>query len=155
MNDRLKIINDLKKLIPYVNGVICDFPKREVVLRDKIMDACYCSLEFAYFANESKEYFIREEYQKRILVKLKMLDFYFRCSFRSGYIEGKRYGKISHHLLIIVKEVYGWIKSDTYNRGKKEEIFYGDPRYRVNAFDWIRKVDENEKKDISELNEKV
>ena len=103
MKDNLVLVNDLKKTILYLDKVIQNFPRTEKVLRDKINNTCYEVLELIYFSN-LLDIDQRVIYQKRIISKIKMLDFYFKISC------DKKYMKVGNFLLNMIKQLYGWIK---------------------------------------------
>lgn len=109
MYEKLKIINDIKKTIFYLDKIIINFPKTEKVLRDKISNTYYEVLELIYFSNllEVKDRII---YQKKIISKIKMIDFYFKVACDKKYISYKKYLKIGNFLLNIIKQLYGWIR---------------------------------------------
>ena len=107
MKDNFKLITNIKRLISYLDKTIINFPNNEKVLKDKILNTLYEILELTYLTNELDN---RKLYQKKILTKIKMLDFYFKISSDKKYISYKKYNKISTHLLNILKQVYGWIK---------------------------------------------
>ena len=70
MTEKLKVINDFKKTILYLDKVVNNFPGNERVLKDKISNSMYEALECMYIANEVSNY-NRILYQKRLLVRLK------------------------------------------------------------------------------------
>lgn len=107
MRDKFKLINNFKKTIIYLDKIVINFPNNEKVLKDKIMNTIYDVLEFAYLANELENRII---YQKKIISKIKMIDFYFKIALDKKYINYKKYIKISNNLLNNLKIIYGWIK---------------------------------------------
>ena len=109
MYEKLEVINDIKKTIFYLDKVIINFPRTEKVLKDKISTTYYEILELIYFSNllDVKERII---YQKRIISKIKMIDFYFKIALDKKYISYKKYLKIGKFLLNIIKQLYGWIR---------------------------------------------
>ena len=109
MKDNLIIISNMKKTIFYLDKVIINFPRTEKVLKDKISNTYYEVLELIYFSNllDVKESII---YQKRIISKIKMIDFYFKMACDKKYISYKKYLKIGKFLLNIIKQLYGWIR---------------------------------------------
>ena len=109
MKDNLVLVNDLKKTILYLDKVIQNFPRIEKVLRDKINNTGYEVLELIYFSN-LLDIDQRVIYQKRIISKIKMLDFYFKISCDKKYISYKKYMKVGNFLLNMIKQLYGWIK---------------------------------------------
>lgn len=90
MKDNLIIISNMKKTIFYLDKVIINFPRTEKVLKDKISNTYYEVLELIYFSNllDVKERII---YQKRIISKIKMIDFYFKIALDKKYISYKKY----------------------------------------------------------------
>ena len=107
MKDNFRLIISIKRLISYLDKIIVNFPNNEKVLKDKINNTLYDILELTYLANELND---RKTLQKRIIVKIKMLDFYFKVSCDKKYLSYKKYSKVSNHLLNILKGLYGWIR---------------------------------------------
>ena len=62
-----------------------------------------------YIDNEVNNY-NRIIYQKKIISKIKMIDFYLKISLNKKYISYKKYQKVCHHLLDNLKLIYGWIR---------------------------------------------
>ena len=85
MKDKLLLVNDMKKTIIYLDKIVQNFPRTEKVLRDKINNTSFEILELIYFSNliDFKERII---YQKKIISKIKMLDFYFKLACDKKYI---------------------------------------------------------------------
>lgn len=109
MHEKLAVVNDIKKTIFYLDKIIVNFPRTEKVLKDKISNTYYEVLELIYFSNllDVKE---RIVYQKRIISKIKMIDFYFKMACDKKYISYKKYLKIGKFLLNVIKQLYGWIR---------------------------------------------
>lgn len=107
MKDTLKIIVNYKKTIIYLDKIISNFPNNEKVLKDKIRINMYDTLELMYIANSANN---RTLFQKKIIAKIKMLDFYLKISLDKKYISYKKYQKICNHLFDNLKLIYGWIK---------------------------------------------
>lgn len=107
MKDNFKIITNFKWLISYLDKIILNFPSNEKVLKDKISITLFDTLELIYYTNEVDD---RKNLQKKIIAKMKMIDYYFKISLNKRYISYKKYNKISMHLLNILKQLYGWIK---------------------------------------------
>ena len=100
MTEKLKVINDFKKTILYLDKIIINFPGNERVLKDKISNSMYEVLECMYMANEVSNY-NRILYQKKIVRKV---------SLDKKYISYKKYQKVCGHLLDNLKLIYGWIR---------------------------------------------
>ena len=109
MHEKLEVVNDIKKTIFYLDKIIVNFPRSEKILKDKISNTYYEVLELVYFSNllDIKE---RIVYQKRIISKIKLIDFYFKIACDEKYISYKKYLKIGKFLLNIIKQLYGWIR---------------------------------------------
>lgn len=111
MKDDFKLINNLKKTIIYLDKIIINFPNNEKVLKDNIMQNMYDILEYAYMANEVNDY-NKILYQKKLIARIKMVDFCFKISLDKKYINYKKYCKVNNVLLNNLKLIYGWIKSE-------------------------------------------
>ncbi len=109
MKDNLIIISNMKKTILYLDKVVKNFPNNERILKDKICNSMYEILECMYMANEVSNY-NRILYQKKIISKIKMIDFYLKISLDKKYISYKRYQKVCNHLFDNLKLIYGWIR---------------------------------------------
>ena len=107
--DKFKIAKDIKKTIIYLDKVISNFPKSEKILRDRITNDLYSMLEITYVANSIEE---RVSYQKQLLSKLKMIDFYILLAHTKHYISDKQYNQIGNFLINIIKEINAWIKNE-------------------------------------------
>ncbi len=111
MKDKFNIVTNVKKTVLYLDKIIVNFPRTEKVLKDKILNDMYSILELVYLANEctGKERIIC---QKKIVTKVKMIDFYLKIACGKKYIPYKKYQKVCTHLLNNLKLIYGWIKSE-------------------------------------------
>ena len=109
MKDNLVMIFNFKKTILYLDKIIVNFPNNEKVLKDKISNAMYDILECMYMANEISNY-NRVIYQKKIVSKIKMIDFYLKISLKKKYISYKKYQKACTNLFNNLKLIYGWIR---------------------------------------------
>lgn len=83
MKDNLIICNNIKKLIIYLDKIIKNFPNNEKVIKDKILSTLFEILELVYFTNELN-YKDRVIYQKKIISKIKVIDFYFKLCFEKN-----------------------------------------------------------------------
>lgn len=111
MNDKLLVITKIKKTIIRLDKILENYNRNENVLRDNIKEKMYALLEHAYMANT----FDRGErslYQKKMLVDVKMIDFYLTTSYHKKLISPKQYTSIGDHLLETFILIQGWIKSE-------------------------------------------
>lgn len=113
MNDKLLIITKLKRTIEYIDKSLDNYPHRYIELKNKIRNDLDTMLEYCYIANQGYD---REKYQKLLIVKIKMIDYYLKTSYKKELISKKKYESISKHLLDINKMIYGWINSDEENK---------------------------------------
>ncbi len=109
MKDELVLVKDIKKTILYVDKMLINFPRSEKILRDKISNTSFEILELVYFSN-LLEIHERIIYQKKIISKIKMLDFYFKIACDKKYISYKKYMKLGSFLLNMIKQIHGWIR---------------------------------------------
>lgn len=117
MVDNFRVVINIKKTILYLDKIITNFPAKEKVLRDKLSNTMYEVLEFTYMASELKEQ--RKYYQSRVIIDIRMVDFYLKTACDKKYISYKKYQKVSLHLLDILKQIYGWMR----NEKKTESIW--------------------------------
>ena len=107
MKDNLLVITKIKKTIVRLDKITDS--RNEVVLRDNIRLTMYQLLETSYMANLIKKQ--RLFYQKEVLVKIKMLDFYLVLAHSKKLLTAKQLESISAHLLETFILVQAWIKS--------------------------------------------
>ncbi len=105
MNDKLLIITKLKKTIEYVDKHLDNFPHKHIELKIRIIDALYELLESAYFANIVEDRYDKQSY---CIVKIQMIDYYLKRSYKKEIISKKTYESLSKHLLEINKMLYSW-----------------------------------------------
>lgn len=112
MNYNFKVLNNSYKTINYINKLLKNFPKKEVVLKNNIEKTGYEIIEniFAYNINESTR--IKDKYLKDLLVKLSMMDFYIRVSFDKKIISHHQFEVIGRFLLEIKRMVFGLRKKE-------------------------------------------
>lgn len=108
MNNNFRLINNIKKFIFSLDNIIVNFPKKDLVLKDKIYITSYEVLELIFLANNQDN---KITTQKKILSKLNMLDFYFERAYKLQYISEKQCLNKCNDLLEITKMIYGWIKN--------------------------------------------
>jgi len=106
-DERLQVASKIKDIILFFRKLLINYPKKEYILKDKIETTSYEILELVYFANTMEE---RSEYQKRILSKIAMLDFYLELSYNSKCISLKNLNTGARLLTEIRKMIYGWMK---------------------------------------------
>ena len=118
MNYNFKVLNNIYKTINYINKLLLNYPKREVVLRNNIEMTGYELVEliFAYNINNTDR--IREKNLKDLLIKISMLDFYMRVSFDKKIISRHQYEVVGNFIIEIRKMVYGIMKKRNEEHGQ-------------------------------------
>lgn len=116
MNDRLLIITRVKKTIEYVHKTLDNYPKKYMELKKHIIDALFDILEFSYLANNDFE---KIKYQTYIIVKIYLVDYYLKLSYKNDLISKRKYEMLSKKLLEINKMVRAWMD---YSEKQKESI---------------------------------
>lgn len=110
MNDRFLVVRHVKEFIYSFDEMVVNFPRKEFVIKDRIINDSMDILEMIYIANSSD---INKELKVRILSKLSMLDFYLERSYKNNIISEKILKKYSNKLANITKLIYGWIRSES------------------------------------------
>ena len=111
MKDNFLILTNIKKTIIRLETFLDNYRRTEKVLKDNIKIEMYSLLKDCYSANIFKDS-DRLMYQKKLLVHIKMLDFYIYCSHHKKLISNKQYLSISNHLLDLFVLTQWWIKSE-------------------------------------------
>ncbi len=109
-NDRFKLVTKCKDFIVFVNEIIINYPRREFILKDRIVNTSYDLLELIFLANLLENN--RLDKQKTMLTKISMLDFYLEESYHKKCISEKKLNKGCRQLEEMQKMIYGWVNSD-------------------------------------------
>lgn len=105
MKDKLLIITKIKKTIIYLDKIVINFPNKERVLKDKLIESLYDLLYLSYKANITQNKYYKQE----LLIKIRLIDFYLSISLDKNYISYKKYTQIVNHLIELIKMIHGWI----------------------------------------------
>lgn len=111
MKDKLLIITKIKNTIEYIDKTISNFPNKERDLKSRIINTMYNLLENTYYGNINKDN-IRREYQNKIVIDLRMLDYYLKLSMNKKIISLKKYTNIGNFLLEINDLIVIWVKCE-------------------------------------------
>lgn len=109
MNDALRVTRLIKDFILSLDDILINFPKKELLLKNRIIDDSYEILKKIYEANESQ---IEDERIKKlteVLAILFLLDFYFEKSYKCKYITQKQLNQKLNQLTIISKMIRKWL----------------------------------------------
>lgn len=112
MNYNFKVLTNSYKTINYINKLLLNYPKKEVVLKNNIETDCYQIIEliFSYSINDTNR--IREKNLKDLIIKLSMLDFYIRVSYDKKIISKHQFEVVGRFILEIRKMAYGLLKKE-------------------------------------------
>ena len=110
MNDRFLVVRHVKDFIYLIDEMVINFPRKDFVIKNRIMNDSMDILELIYLANSSD---INKELRYKILGKLSMLDFYLEKSYKNNIISEKVLRKYSNRIANITKLIYGWIRSES------------------------------------------
>lgn len=105
MQDKFLIVTKTKKSIEYIEKVIVNFPRTEVVLKNKLISSYHDLLELIYKANIYKDV----NCMKDVLVKIRMIEYYIKVCLDKKIISFRKYEIIGNNLLEINKMVNSWI----------------------------------------------
>ncbi len=108
-NDRFKLITKCKEFIVFINEIIINYPRKEFILKDRIINTSYDLLELIFITNLIEE---KLDNQKLMLSKISMIDFYLEESYHKLCISEKKLNKGCRQLEEMQKMIYGWVKSD-------------------------------------------
>lgn len=108
-NDSAKVILRLKKTIIYTLKILDNYPKKDYLLRDKISNNLFTILEDTYFLYSLKDKEKEITILKKILSKMKLLDFYLKISLDKNLISRKKISNLCINLRDITNMYYKWI----------------------------------------------
>ena len=109
MNDKLIIIKEYKLFINKYEKLVINLDNSYKDIKNRIINTMYEILEDIYYCN-LLEINKRKNYQRKIIVKIKMLDYYFNKLLKYKLILDKHYEEISKRLMILLKLTLGWMK---------------------------------------------
>ena len=110
MNDNnFLIVTKLKKTIEYIDNHLQNFPHKNIELKQRIIKDLFDTLEFCYLANNNYD---KNNYQLKSIVKLSMIDYYLKISYKKDLISKKQYELISKHLLEVKKMIFAWRENE-------------------------------------------
>lgn len=109
MSDKLIIIKEYKLFINKYEKLVINLDNSYKDIKNRIINTMYEILEDIYYCN-LLEINKRKNYQRKIIVKIKMLDYYFNKLLKYKLILDKQYEDISKRLMILLKLTLGWMK---------------------------------------------
>ena len=112
MNSEVLIVKNMKQFIQSIDNLVVNYPRKELVIKNRLFEDSLDILELIYLANYHKDISERRKVQMQILSKISMLDFYLERSYLNKYISEKVFQNKVNQLNRIVKMIYGWIKNN-------------------------------------------
>ena len=109
MEDKLILLKEYKLFINRYEKLVINLNNSYKDIKTRIINTKYNILEDIYYTN-LLEINKRKNYQRKIIVKIKMLDYYFYKLYKDNIILEINYNKINNNLLTILKLVLGWMK---------------------------------------------
>lgn len=109
MEDKLILLKEYKLFINRYEKLVINLNNSYKDIKTRIINTMYNILEDIYYTN-LLEINKRKKYQRKIIVKIKMLDYYFYKLYKDNIILEINYNKINNNLLTILKLVLGWMK---------------------------------------------
>lgn len=113
MNSKFILLSKTEKTIEYYNKILINYPKVEIILKHNIEKNMYELIEclFSYNINETDR--IKQKYLKDFLVKLSMLDFYTRVSYKKKIVSKRQFEVICRFIIEARKMTFALVKGDT------------------------------------------
>lgn len=109
MEDKLILLKEYKLFINRYEKLVINLNNSYKDIKTRIINTMYNILEDIYYTN-LLEINKRKNYQRKIIVNIKMLDYYFYKLYKDNVILEINYNKINNNLLTILKLVLGWMK---------------------------------------------
>lgn len=109
MEDKLILLKEYKLFINRYEKLVINLNNSYKDIKTRIINTMYNILEDIYYTN-LLEINKRKNYQIKIIVNIKMLDYYFYKLYKDNIILEINYNKINNNLLTILKLVLGWMK---------------------------------------------
>lgn len=117
-DNKFKIIVIAKEFLFDLDDILCRFPNKEKILKDKFKSLIYEIIELVYEANYlmlDKHKDERIKLQLKIISKISLLDLLLEESYRKGYITESIFKNKSSILLDLSSKIKGWISYEKSN----------------------------------------
>ena len=106
------ITNKIKEISIITDKIILNINNKYKTTKNSIIDSNYKLLYYLYYTNtleKPKRIYI----QRKMLVEVKLLDYYYYKIYTYKEISKDKYISISKKYITITKLIYGWIKSES------------------------------------------
>lgn len=111
VTEKFKIIQLIRELLTTIDKSMVNFPKKDIELKNRIRMNSYDILELAYEANTIEEIEEKKRILRKMIAKIKVVDFLLNLAFDKQIINEKRYYKFGERMDDIIKYTIGWMKS--------------------------------------------
>ena len=109
--EKFKAIQFIRELIIYLDNMLENFPKKDLEISRAIKEEGYKMLKLGYLANVATDLKERKQNLEKIIVQIKLLDFFVNMAYDKKIINQKKYLKIGQKLDDIVRYVTGWLNA--------------------------------------------
>lgn len=111
-NNNFQIIGRLKNFCFKVRKIVINFPKKELIIKDRIIGDTMDILEEVYYINTIRRNNVTNNDKARLISKLNMLDFYIYYIYKNNVINEKSFKELSDEITSITKILYKWVYND-------------------------------------------
>lgn len=107
------IVKRLKEFCLNIDDIVINFPKKEYLIREKMLNDSLDILNDVFYVNLDKNVESRNDYKKRIISKFNMLDFYVEYLFKKNIINKKVCDKTCREINEMCRMIYGWLRDES------------------------------------------
>lgn len=111
VTEKFKIIQQIRELLIMIDKNMVNFPKKDIELKNRIRMSSYDLLELSYEANSIEDIEEKKKILRKMIAKIKIIDFLLNLSYDKQIINEKRYYKFGEKMDDIIKYTTGWMKS--------------------------------------------
>lgn len=111
-HNNLLVINRLKNFCFKVREIVINFPKKELLIKDKIISDSLDIIEEVYYINTLRRNNVNKSDKARLISKLNMLDFYIYYIYKNNIINEKTFNNLSKEITEITKILYKWVYNE-------------------------------------------
>lgn len=111
-NKEFYVLTRIKGICSSIDLISINIPKKEYVVRDRILTDCLDIMELVMYANYNRDKNIRIDCKYKILSKIGMLNFYLERIYKKNIINNKDFNKLIREISELTKMIYGWIKDE-------------------------------------------
>lgn len=106
-NETFKLLSKTEMTIDYITKELLNYPKYEVVLRNKIEGVMYDMIYQIHSYRITQNKRVKSKNLNDLIIYLSMLDYYMRVSYNKKIINFHKYNVIGKFLIEIRKITYG------------------------------------------------